>query len=80
MDYLKDLGFIFSGALAVAGVIQLLKNFFTKLPGWAWAVCLVLLAIGYIYLSQQIKDALLIASVAQLGYEALIKPAQKKLG
>ncbi len=80
MDYLNDLGFIFSGALAVAGVIQLLKNFLTKLPGWAWAVCLVVLAVGYIYLPQQIKDALLIASVAQLGYEALIKPAQKKLG
>lgn len=80
MDYLNDIGFIFSGALAVAGVIQLLKNFLTKLPGWAWAVCLVVLAVGYIYLPQQIKDALLIASVAQLGYEALIKPAQKKLG
>lgn len=80
MDYLNDIGFIFSGALAVAGVIQLLKNFLTKFPGWAWAVCLVPLAIGYIYLSQPIKDALLIASVAQLGYEVLIQPAQKKLG
>ncbi len=80
MDYLKDVGIVFSGALAVAGVIQLLKNFLPKLPGWAWAVCLVLLAIGYVYLSQPIKDALLIASIAQLGYEALIKPAQKKLG
>lgn len=80
MDYLNDLGFIFSGALSVAGVIQLLKNFVPKLPGWAWAVCLVLLAVGYVHLSQPMKDALLIASIAQLGYEALIKPAQKKLG
>jgi uncharacterized oligopeptide transporter (OPT) family protein len=80
LDYLKDLGFIFSGALAVAGIIQLLKNFLKKLPGWAWAVILIGFAIGYIYLPSELKNAFLIAAVAQLGYDALIKPAKNKLG
>jgi hypothetical protein len=79
MDYIADLGQILGAAVAVAGIIQWAKNWLKKAPSWVWALVLIPLAIGYAYLPAKIQGALLVAAVAQLGYETLIQPAKRKL-
>lgn len=79
MDYLQDIGYILGAAVAVAGLIQWAKNWLKTAKPWIWAALLIPLAIGYAYLPAKIQGALLVAAVAQLGYETLIQPAKRKL-
>lgn len=79
MDYLQDIGYILGAAVAVAGLIQWAKNWLKGAKPWVWAALLIPLSIGYAYLPAKIQGALLVAAIAQLGYETLIQPAKRKL-
>lgn len=80
MDYLQDIGYILGAAVAVAGLIQWAKNWLKTAKPWIWAAILIPLSIGYAYLPEKVQTGLLVAAVAQIGYETLIQPAKKKLG
>jgi hypothetical protein len=80
MDYLQDIGYILGAAVAVAGLIQWAKNWLKTAKPWIWAALLIPLAIGYAYLPEKVQTGLLVAAVAQIGYETLIQPAKNKLG
>jgi hypothetical protein len=79
MDYLADIGQILGAAVAVAGLIQWAKNWFKGAKPWVWALVLLPLAIGFAYLPERVQTGLLVAAIAQLGWDTLIKPAVKKL-
>lgn len=79
MDYLQDIGYILGAAVAVAGLIQWAKNWLKTAKPWVWAAVLIPLAIGYAYLPERVQTGLLVAAIAQLGWDTLIKPAVKKL-
>jgi hypothetical protein len=68
---------VISIAVAVVGLIQWFKGLFAKLPGWVWAVasaagCMGVAAVVF-YLPPWVLMGLLALSLAQLGYETIVK-------
>jgi uncharacterized membrane protein len=79
MDYIGQIGYYLGAAVAVAGTIQLVKNWIKKAPTWIWTVALVVIGAAFVFMPDRIKEAMLIIAIAQLGYETLIQPAKRKL-
>jgi hypothetical protein len=68
---------VISIAVAVVGLIQWFKGLLKKAPAWVWAVasavgCLGVAAVVF-YLPPWVLMGLLALSLAQLGYETIVK-------